>query len=538
MASNLYLAALVLWALCCATVFADSRSDLAAAPEVTPLPPRAATTAWGWRYPAYDRAGTGSDETAYAAVTEPFREIWRVTLPAAGVGVRTGDVNGDAVLDIVVFGGRELRILDAQGNLEAPPVALPVDVGSVILEDLDSDGANEILVGSRNTAVLQINIYSGDGALRRTIIGRSADPSDPAVGLDPVAYLGDGRLAALYTAGLSRTPRGYAVFDITDGDTGDELFFYDMGPQPVAASVGELGGDGVVAFVATVLSSEDGAFGSGIGGTGTTTSDANIYTIVVDELGREVLVQLLGENTVGGAKGRGQHVIVDLDGNGTTEIVAAAAHYAPEFPGDAQLRVINGTGQLLRKVSVGPDADPRFLVADLNGNGAKEVIVGDAGRRLSVYAAELSLENRTADAGTQPLAVADVDGDRRKEILMADAGTLKMLNSDQLAEESVLTFGSDVYAAVTSDVDADGTAEILVATANGDVRLFAATPVPPPPPPPQPALTGGAPAPQTLVVLALLLWRRLRKKASHHRGIEYTGRLRKIITRSREVKHS
>lgn len=446
--------------------------DVASAPAPTPA-------SRGWRYPHADRAGTGSDDTSYAATTDPLRAVWSIDMADTHVGLRSGDVTGDGLLDLVVFSAREVRVLGADGRLQSG-IALPVDAGSVVLEDIDGDSVNEILVGSRNTTELQINIFSGDGTLLQRVLGRSGDPGDRAsLVFDPIAFLRDGRLATLYSTGSAARPRGYAVFDLNAGINGKELFYYDLGPQPYAVSVADLNGDGTLDMLASVVSAQDGAIGTGIDGMGTRTTDADLYTVVVDEHGREVLVQLLGEDTRGGARGRGYQIITSIDGQGEAEIIAAVAHFAPEFPGDAQIRVLNTDGSLRRRVSVGPDAAPQFLVADLEGDAIKEVVVTTADRALNIYAADLSLKQRTADAGRELFAAADVDGNGVKEILAANANVLKVFDGSNLAEKTQLPLEGDLTAAITADIDGDAMAEIAVATAAGKVFLLTAAPLQP-----------------------------------------------------------
>ncbi|MEA1053159.1 VCBS repeat-containing protein [Lamprobacter modestohalophilus] len=178
----------------------------------------------GWRYDGYDQANSRWDDTAYLATSGDLVEAWSVALDDSFLYLRSGDVNGDGLLELVAAGDRNLHLFDSTGQALIPPIARSNGNYYPILEDLDNDGTQEILVGVRNTSSLNIAVYSGDGTLEQTIPGRSGGRDSY---MFPLAYLGNDRLLAGYTTGYALKPRGFARFTL--GDFPQEDWHYEIG---------------------------------------------------------------------------------------------------------------------------------------------------------------------------------------------------------------------------------------------------------------------------------------------------------------------
>ncbi|MFZ8199279.1 FG-GAP-like repeat-containing protein [Alteromonas portus] len=424
----------------------------------------------GWRYPRGDLAATASDNTAYGIPANAFTESWAASQLNTIVYSTSGDIDGDGDLELVVVSGGEVRMYNADGTEAYPAISVPNTSNMrMILDDVDGDGANEILTGTRSSSSLQVNIYKPDGTAVANLSRSGGSDSH----MWPVSYLGSNRLLVAYNTGYARDPRGYSVWDIS---TQTELWYYDLGPCMGDLSVADVDADGDMDFVGSMFTCHNGASGSGIDGTGTTTTDGDLYTILVDENGEEQLVQMLGTETTGGANGGNIHTLVDLENDGTFEIVATVGHSAPYYPGDAQLRILNLDGTVRQQVSVGTNANPRFLVSDLDNNGSKEIVVwSNVDASLSIFDNHLNeLQSQTGLGGTyfHGYVASDVDGDGTKEILVRDNEMLKVFDSADLSEKLSFLFDNRITNVWTSDLDGNNTAEIVVTTSDGILHIL------------------------------------------------------------------
>ena len=424
----------------------------------------------GWRYPRGDLAATASDNTAYGIPANAFTESWTASQLNTIVYSTSGDIDGDGDLELVVVSGGEVRMYNADGTEAYPAISVPTTSNTrMILDDVDGDGANEILTGTRSSSSLQVNIYKPDGTAVANLSRSGGSDSH----MWPVSYLGSNRLLVAYNTGYARDPRGYSVWDIS---TQTELWYYDLGPCMGDLSVADVDADGDMDFVGSMFTCHNGASGSGIDGTGTTTTDGDLYTILVDENGEEQLVQMLGTETTGGANGGNIHTLVDLENDGTFEIVATVGHSAPYYPGDAQLRILNLDGTVRQQVSVGTNANPRFLVSDLDNNGSKEIVVwSNVDASLSIFDNHLNkLQSQTGLGGTyfHGYVASDVDGDGIKEILVRDNEMLKVFDSADLSEKLSFLFDNRITNVWTSDLDGNNTAEIVVTTSDGSIHIL------------------------------------------------------------------
>jgi hypothetical protein len=184
------------------------------------------------------------------------------------------------------------------------------------------------------------------------------------------------------------------------------------------------------------------------------------------------------------------HEPISVTANGLTALAPAA--FLPSFPGDGSS--ISPTsfapGQNL---TVG-DGPLKTIIADLDGDGKPDLVEANA------YAHNISLFRNIGTAGTlngssfaprvdfpalggtdspRCIAVADVDGDGKKDILVGDQATSSVLVYQNLATPGNLTtesFAAPVSFAVgnyphglrVADLNGDGLPEILVANYSGN----------------------------------------------------------------------
>lgn len=431
----------------------------------------------GWRFPFPDQAATGADRSNYHRALAKLRKLARVTHAAEAVALRSGDVDGDGELELIVLLPNQVVVYDQRLDRSASSLSWTLgnegdvlnNATGIILEDLDGDGAQEILVGVTTATGAHIDIRHGDGSKLAVIV--SARTGAEAHVMNPVAYLGDGRLAVAFRCLDGGNQRGYGVYDIA---TGAELWFYAFGPAGGAVSVADANGDGVTDFLASHRTRGDGHVGHGRIGTDTATADDQLYHILVSEFGSQLLVRTV-DTTVANNKGMVRQVLVDLDNDGVMEILALLTHDAAN-PGLDKLTVTDPiTGDVLHTIDLDGHSAGSMMVADVDGLDGKEIVVlnGENGA-LSVYGANL-VQQYASDSGVSHgdrlHLIADLDVDGIQDLVSSGGNRLLVTDGQSLVIREELVFSHPVGQVIASDLDGDGVAELLVSLGNGDVVL-------------------------------------------------------------------
>jgi outer membrane protein assembly factor BamB len=166
----------------------------------------------------------------------------------------------------------------------------------------------------------------------------------------------------------------------------------------------------------------------------------------------------------------------ELDPSPGKEVVVAG--------GDACVHLLSADGKLLRKTEVrGPAWNANFgdrpwavytvSVADLDGDGANEIVAGTQSFELRLYDGQLNLLKCTRDAvqhGSLDFHLVDADGDGKKEIFATDHyGFLRVLDHAGDKLFSLYTSIGDMEA-VIADLDNDGAPELVYGSSTGDLH--------------------------------------------------------------------
>jgi hypothetical protein len=191
-----------------------------------------------------------------------------------------------------------------------------------------------------------------------------------------------------------------------------------------------------------------------------------------------------------GAYGADSVAVADLNGDGKLDVVVAGlcARYdymQSECVSDGTLGVLLGNGdgtfQALASYDSGGIGASSVAIADLNGDGNPDLVVGN-GCYLECYydtgvvAVLLGNGDGTFQGAVgynltgvrpQSVAIADLDGDGKPDIVEADYyGTLGvLLGNGNGTFQTVVTFasgGSDASSVAVADVNADGKPDLLV----------------------------------------------------------------------------
>jgi hypothetical protein len=395
-------------------------------------------------------------------------------------GVAVADLTGDGFLEVVVGrGSDQVTVYDRNGT--ALWTRNPFGGGEVrtlAVEDLDTDGVLEVVVGrASGGATKQLNVYDASGAVR---------PGWPARRDGEPGY------------GWGMYNENVAVADL-DGDGDKEL----IGPTDTHyVTALDRGGNQLPA--------------SAVYGAGKVWSQVGVH---VDHA-----VDLRGYANCGVEHrpnfADSAPVVGDLDGDGVREIVivgnvydCGADPYASLYQMPFVLRLDRtrasgsgwdwtivpapgaGSGPLSEDYSVIESVPPNPVLADLDGDGKKEILFPSYDGRLHAYWLDRTEHGSwpydvpgTGIRFASEPAVADLDADGHAEVLFTSwpqksvggTGRLHVLDSlgnllhavDLPAPFGGATWNGALGAPTLADVDGDGELEAVVGTVSSGAVVY------------------------------------------------------------------
>jgi hypothetical protein len=396
-----------------------------------------------------------------------------IVVGAQPVSLAVGDFNGDGKPDVVTanFGEQgqpgtgSVSVLPGNGDgTFQTPSTLPFSGSpiAVVTGDFNGDGKPDLAVADFQSGTVSIFLGKGDGTFK---IGQTF-----AVGAFPLALAvadvnGDHKLDLLVTLGGAQLQNG-ASLAVFMGQ-GDGTFVLGqtipVGPRPSAVAVGDFNGDHKPDLVVTsALGNTAQVFLNN--GTGTF-KPATAYP-------------------VGAAPAAVK--IVDLNGDGKLDLVTVNATSST-----ISVLLGNGDGTFQPAVNYAVGEDPQALaVGDLNGDGKLDLIVtANYDHPTGTVTVLLGNGDGTFEApvdygvgyGPVPVAVADLNGDGAADLIVGNAGhisapraTLSVLLNPGASE---IQLGSAAYSAqegaasatitVTRTGDTSGTVSVHYATRDG-----------------------------------------------------------------------
>ena len=419
-------------------------------------------TGTGWRYPRVDRIGSGYyPSSSTVQTTGAFQQKWSVS----GAGdVLTADVDGDGYLEIVTITGNVLKIIGYNG-VEKKSITLSPPGNSNarlrMLADVNGDGIDDIGIGtgypcpnSGSNLTLKIWFYDGQGTLLKTFT-RLNNGNDSYMA--PAAVTSNGDILVELQSGYACDPRGYARYSWS---TGNELWYYDVGPAHGVSSVNDFNNDGKLELANSAATVHNGASGSGYNGNGTYTTDDDFWTIIVDEDGNQKFsVDYRGD---GQSDGDVVNYFVDLNKDGVKEILAVEDHGENIYLGTSQLHLINQTGQIYNTFNGKQNTSwPGVVIADINNDGKDEVIAtnGYSSQTQYIFDYNLNMLSSYTISGFVS-AVNDIDGDGNKEIILRDVSTVRVLDKN-LHEKWNYVLPANISEIRISDLDKNGRNELI-----------------------------------------------------------------------------
>jgi hypothetical protein len=316
--------------------------------------------------------------------------------------------------------------------------------------DLDGDGAHEVLFGSYEGRVVQLQYRAGDFFVE----WQSPKMGDRCWGLRVGDCDNDGRN------------------EIVVGDGNGDLYVYDAKSHKLewkaqdqmvrdahGIAIADLDGDGSTEIVV---------------GTGYKT-DQDYGTIYVWS-GKGTGGKPLRSFGPYDSRLRGLEV-ADLDGDGTMEIAVGSGANLGDIEGRGYIRVLDAvTGSIeWESADLGGDCEG-LVLSDIDLDGRPNLIVGEGYRYREGHVHVLQYDNatrgyaeqwRSDDIGPKAwgVAVGDCDGDGTPEIVVGNQpGYVRIFDASSHALEwQSQLLGTDIFGACIDDVDGDGREEVVLA---------------------------------------------------------------------------
>ncbi len=379
--------------------------------------------------------------------------------------VRFGDLDGDGFDEMI---GAGATIMEMEGYIDVVPGGSPLPASgassaigrrytgtaaaplgySLYVEDLDRDGRAELISAGTGNA---ISVVRGAASLPPSgpisaIANVWTSATADAVSIVPIDVLGDDRLELVAASGTADAGRGWLA--IVEGTP-------PTGTFDAIASIyrGEREGDGVGLPSASYF---------GFGGPtfdldGDDAIDIVSYgaggAFVVNAAAASGAISTAGERfDVGplGATSGAAHLLLDMTGDGRDEVVLRGDS------GVGRVAVLSGDGGTIgARGFEGPADATRFsavaLVADIDGNGKQDVVLGDTDmgteRHVFVLFGADSLDGielvrvastMWADERWGSFVVADVDADGKDDVILGASGHDGAAGADTGAAHVVL----------------------------------------------------------------------------------------------------
>ena len=418
--------------------------------------------------------GTFQDQVRYAVGTTP-------------VALVAGDFNGDGRTDLAVAnygiypndGTVSVLLGNGDGTFQ-DQVRYAVGTGpnALVVGDFNGDGRTDLAVANDGTNDVSVLLSNGDGTFQ--------DQVRYAVGTTPVA------LVARDFNGDGRTDLAVVNFGTNDVSVllsnGDGTFQhqvrYAVGDYPSALVAGDFNGDGrtdlavanqVSSDVSVLLGNGDGTFQHqvryAVGSApfalvaGDFNGDGRTDLAVANQVSNDVSVlQGNGDGTfqkaVPYAAGTTSSALVagDFNSDGRTDL--AVANYRSNDV--SVLLSLNGTFAAPGPFVTNPHAPP--LVADLNGDGADDVLVIDGAGDI------LWRKGRPQEPGTFDPPITINPGHPARDIVAVDTHQGPVLASVDATDNAISLYGwrDDNFARIGSLPTGSLPAQIVTADLNGD----------------------------------------------------------------------
>ena len=407
----------------------------------------------GWLHSGYDLDNTRFYPYPSKTSVSNFDISWTSTNKGK---ILTGDINGDGELELVSAFEERVCAMDKNGvlswskNITTDSGIAGAKVNSLDLDDMDGDNIPEIVVGISPAVPyphvnkpLRILFYNGAGNLLKTI----STPDSHVIDVKCADLNNDGRKEVIATiqAWYTLKPRGVYVYDY---NTGNELWHYNIGPQLWIDSIADINNDGNKEIVVGTFAPHNGNSDHG-------TDDSLSYVFAFDKDGNNLWTKQIGWDSVYSS-------VADLNNDGNPEIISFRNQNEPYYPGANDVYILNPANGNTVDTYNGPANKgwKGWAIADINGDGKKEIVVGNRDGTLRVLDCNLNLIDSRSLSGTVQ-AINDVNGNGKQEIIVCTDDKRIVILDNELNELWSYKLGAKGNA-IVSDLIPGGTNEIIV----------------------------------------------------------------------------
>ena len=431
----------------------DGVTDEEKSPDVSETIEQPSFKPKGWLHSGYDLDNTRFYPYPSETSVSNFDISWTSTNKGK---ILTGDINGDGELELVSAFEERVCAMDKNGvllwsnNVATDSGISGAKVKSMDLADMDGDNIPEIVVGISPAVPyphvnkpLRILFYDGAGNLLKTI----STPDSHVIDVKCADLNNDGKKEVIATiqAWYTLKPRGIYVYDY---NTGNELWHYNIGPQLWIDAIADINNDGNKEIVVGTFAPHNGNSDHG-------TDDFHSYVFAFDKEGNNLWTKQIGWDSVYSS-------VADLNNDGNQEIISFRNQNEPYYPGPNDVYILNPANGNIVDTYNGPANKgwKGWAIADINGDGKKEIVIGNRDGTLRVLDHNLNLIDSCGLSGMVQ-AINDVNGDGKLEIIVCTDDKRLVVLDNELNEIWSYILGAKGNA-IVSDLIHGGTNEIIV----------------------------------------------------------------------------
>lgn len=300
---------------------------------------------------------------------------------------------------------------DVATQLPRWSISTPQDIGAIAVADVENDGTPELLIGDGQWG--KIHVYN---LITQALKWEANNPEHGVTNIAVADVDGDGVVDLLWGAGWTSTGPDYLYVADTAGTHAIKWQSIDLGGPFLGPFIADLDGDGKPELVICSTSSSSGYSGA---------------RILVFDYATLALRAISPPNLISSFSNANDMKVRDLEGDGRAEIIVATSN-----PYDGVIDVISFDSSNVFALkwtnpTPRPNGSPFTFVdaADLDGNGTSEIIAGNSvattgsdGVFVYIYdypstaAPWRSVKLASGFASFKGLVVGDLDGNGSKDI--------------------------------------------------------------------------------------------------------------------------